>query len=113
MEGLSEQQRVNNFDIAIFAKDSEYGVIGCIAGLCGLDPWFQERGFITDVEANRVSISPHTFFGAEDPFYQSGYHEPLPITVDHAIVALRRAIVARTGEVSPSSANEERSSDTD
>ena len=94
MEQLSERQRLNNFDINIVACDSDDGVVGCVAGLCGLDPWFQERGLVTDVQNGNLSMGFVTFFGTSNPFLPSHYRLPRPVTVDDAIAALTRAIDA-------------------
>jgi hypothetical protein len=49
MQGVVERHEEGRFDINVYAKADEGGAICCIAGFCGLDPWFQERGFITKV----------------------------------------------------------------
>jgi len=95
MEGLTEQQRSNNFDINRFASESEFGVIACIAGHCGLDPWFQAQGFETDIKDSNVNILPEDFFGTMKPFYRS-YYQTEHVTVDDAICALDRAIDSLT-----------------
>jgi hypothetical protein len=94
VEALSNEQRVNNFDIGRYAVESVYGVVGCIAGLCGLDPWFQERGFVTTVGCSMgsVSIEPADFFGTSAPFFPSNYLPRTTVTVEDALVALDRAI---------------------
>jgi hypothetical protein len=94
MAALSEEERVNNFDITRYAVDSAHGVIGCIGGLCGLDPWFQERGFVTTVgcDMGSVSIEPHDFFGTGTPFFPSNYLPKTTVTVEDALVALDEAI---------------------
>lgn len=92
MEGLTETQRAKNFDINCIVRDSEDGIVACIAGWCGLDPWFQERGFITDIDYETISTNFGTFFGTERPFFASEYNLPRPITVDDAIAALKAAL---------------------
>ena len=91
---LSEQQRTANFDISIFAKRSDHGVIACIAGYCGLDPWFQERGFVTTVgyELGDVSLPPDRFFGTARPFAPQFYPTGKAATFNDAVMALDSAI---------------------
>jgi len=93
MEGLSEQQRLRNFNVGLYAIQSDEGVVACIAGHCGLDPWFQERGFFTTVgrETGTVSVYPSEFFGTADPFFASNYGKSV-VTFEDAICALNRAI---------------------
>lgn len=90
--GLLKGGRERNFTIAYYAQESESGIIGCIAGHCGLDPWFQERGFVTDLARSRVSIPVEDFFGTDAPFFRSNYRTTEPVTVHDAISALRVAI---------------------
>lgn len=96
LEGLSEEQRVHNFDINIVARHSARGIVACIAGHCGLDPWFQERGLVTLVgdpcSIGDVSIRPEDFFGTSRPFFGSHYGTDERVTVDHALRALDQAI---------------------
>jgi hypothetical protein len=98
--GLSEQQRAANFDINIYARRSDHGVIACIAGHCGLDPWFQERGFVTRVgkRFGDVSISPDEFFGTAQPFSPPFYSADRPATFDDAVIAMDRAIARFSSE---------------
>jgi hypothetical protein len=94
MENLSAEQRVNNFNINLWVITSEHGIVGCIAGLCGQDLWFQEQGLTseTDIHGGRLSIPPEIFFGTEEPFYGSNYRTGGRVTVEDAISALDRAI---------------------
>ena len=96
IEGLPEHQREKLFDIAVFAVESEWGTIACIAGHCGLDPWFQELGFFTDTRGTfgEVSISPGEFFGTEIPFYAKYYQSGKSATTEDALRALDRAIAS-------------------
>jgi hypothetical protein len=113
LRGLSSQGSLK-FNIDQFARKSADGIDACIAGLCGLDPWFKERGLITDVDKNRVNILTSTlptqgfsddhhipseevtledFFGTERPFYKHYYPTEKPtISVQDAIIALDREI---------------------
>ena len=94
MQGLSEDQRLNNFDIGVYVVKSDHGIVGCVAGLCSLDPWFQQEGLISELNelGGKVSPRPSVFFGTEDPFYRSNYLIAGRVTVEDAISALDRAI---------------------
>jgi hypothetical protein len=99
MQGLSERQRQQNFNVKVYAVRSDDGVVACIAGHCGLDPWFQGRGFITTVgeSLGTVSVEPHRFFGTGAPFFQSSYasrsnYAKTVVTFEDALCALDRAI---------------------
>lgn len=94
MLGLSEQQRVNNFRIDLLAVQSDHGIIACIAGHCGLDPWFHKLGFFTypDTSFGDVSMSPSDFFGTSRPFFSNHYATPNSVTFEDAIEALDLAI---------------------
>ena len=94
MQGLSAEQRVNNFDIHLYVINSDRGIVGCVAGLCGQDPWFQEQGLVseTDIPGGRLSIPPETYFGTEEPFYGWYYRTGGRVTVEDAISALDSAI---------------------
>jgi len=95
MESLTEQQRSDNFNIKVYALPSESGIVACIAGHYGLDPWFQERGLMTVVsnsgDFGSVSILPHIFFGTAKPFFAHHYATE-GVTFDDALAALDRAI---------------------
>ncbi len=114
MNALSEEDRAN-FDIHVIAKRGASGLRACIAGHCGLDPWFQAQGLMTyvveedsgddedngddedDEDNGGLSIWCSEFFGTVAPFYRSEYparfsdgHEK--VTVVDAIAALNDAI---------------------
>ena len=94
MEGLSDEQRFKNVDIGVFVRNSDNGIVGCIGGLCGMDPWFQQEGLtsILNDGGGTVSIQLSVFFGTAEPFYRSNYNVPGRVTVEDAISALDRAI---------------------
>ena len=96
MQEVLERKEEERFDICVYARAGKDGPVCCIAGFCGLDPWFQERGLIAVPGASMgwVSVQPETFFGTDRPFYASCYGKRERITVDDAIVALNRAIEA-------------------
>lgn len=103
MTNLSEDDRAQ-FDIAVVAIRKETGVRACIAGHCGLDPWFQAQGLYTHVDYDcndyligNLSIGVGEFFGTSKPFLRSEYPLRLPdghedVTVADAIAGLERAI---------------------
>jgi hypothetical protein len=101
MEGLSEAER-SNFTLHAWAVRTPAGICACIAGHCGLDPWFQERGFITTIEdesegMGKVSMFPEMFFGTTDPFYPQLYRDVLlesatDVSPEAAVAALKNAI---------------------
>lgn len=100
MEGLSEADRAL-FNIDIWAALRGSGVAACVAGHCGLDPWFQAEGLRTIAggpephDVGTVYPHPIEFFGTEAAFYRHTYGPELRergITVDDAIAALKKAI---------------------
>lgn len=95
MERLSATER-DNFDIGVIARRTETGISACIAGHCGLDPWFQGQGFQTvlDPSIGDVSVSFSAFFGTCRPFLRSNYKLPIDqrVTADHAIAALKEEV---------------------
>jgi hypothetical protein len=101
MDGLAEPER-SNFTLNAWATRTPAGVCACIAGHCGLDPWFQERGLITAIEdesegMGKVSVFPEVFFGTSTPFYPQLYRDALletanDVSPDEATTALRNAI---------------------
>lgn len=102
MKGLSEIDRAN-FDIRITAIQTEHGLRACVAGHCGLDPWFQAHGLSTIVDESGLgstgdlTIGFGEFFGTCTPFFRSRYPAELisgcrEVTVDDAIAALGRSI---------------------
>lgn len=102
MEGLSEADRAN-FDIEVIAVKTASGIRACIAGHCGLDPWFQARGLSTIVGEGEdgtgdLTIGFADFFGTNRPFFGSAYPLKLAgyqdVTVCEAIAALKRTIDA-------------------
>lgn len=106
MQGLSEIDRTN-FSLWVWAVQRDSGISGCIAGLCGLDPWFQSQGLVTTVgteghSIGSVSIEPLQFFGTNDAFLLSRYKESdctydvarqkFDVTADTSTIALKRAL---------------------
>lgn len=110
------------FNINVCARRSGAGIEACIAGLCGFDSWFWERGLVTDVDNNCINISAGEFpasefsdehlferqlslaefFGTERPFYGDCYPLGRPVSLEDAIAALDREIerLASTSTVS-------------
>ncbi len=101
MDGLTELDRAN-FTLNAWAIRTSKGLCACIAGHCGLDPWFQERGLITTIEdggqgIGKVSVFPETFFGTSTPFYPQLYREvdldsAPDVPPGAAVAALKHAI---------------------
>jgi hypothetical protein len=93
MEILTAEER-QLFSLLKYAIRTRDGVRACIAGHCGLNPWFQELGFRTTVDwyFGSVSIPVRKFFGTEEPFYVSYYGRIQNPTVDDAKAALKRSI---------------------
>lgn len=101
MTSLSEDEQAH-FDITVVAVRNEKGLRACIAGYCGLDPWFQAQGLYTYVDdddgsTGDLSVGFGEFFGTCDPFLRSRFpirfsdgHED--VTVSDAITGLKSAI---------------------
>lgn len=81
----------NRFNMHRFAVPTDCGTVGCIAGHCAQDPWFQERGFkLTEYrpyipehehEVGRYAIT--NFFDLSTAqtnliFYTDNYSTPTP-----------------------------------
>jgi hypothetical protein len=64
LTSLSPHDAAEHFDMADWGRKTECGTVGCAAGLCSLDPWFQERKF-------KAEMSP---FGQLVPSAGVGYH---------------------------------------
>lgn len=122
MEGLSETD-MSNFTLEAWAEQRPTGLCACIAGHCGLDPWFRERGFVTTVEEEglgKINMFPEVFFGTTTPFYARFYplkpgemfedpsfdsdERPRHITPDDAIAALKTAIASFQAWLDPTPA---------
>lgn len=102
MEGLSETERIN-FDIEVTAVQTDRGIRACIAGFCGLDPWFQARGLSTIVDdrdsgsIGDLTVGFAEFFGTSTPFLRSRYPVEFAdgrrdVAVSDAVAALKRSI---------------------
>jgi hypothetical protein len=96
MENLSENDRAN-FDLGVWAVVRDGSIAACVAGHCGLDPWFQAQGLRTYIGTNVGQVYPHPieFFGTDLGFYRHTYGPEFndrAITPKDAIAALRQAI---------------------
>ena len=77
---LTPHQRQKHWDMQVWGVEEDCGTIACAAGHCGMDPWFQRRGFtLKPASAHDVmgldgmerigsgefvrSVVPHDFFG--------------------------------------------------
>jgi hypothetical protein len=90
------------FNIFYFASREDGVLNACIAGLCGLDPWFQEQGLITQFDSGigDINIHPLDFFGTSRPFYYSRYPTELrcrDLSFQDGIDALNREIAYLEG----------------
>lgn len=100
MHDLKANPAGRRFNINTFGATDACGtIVGCIAGFCGLDPWFNERGLGMEMDMDgspTPSVLPGDFFGTEKPFYLSYYgtRDPARVTIDDAIDALNRAMAA-------------------
>lgn len=45
LNDLSPHEREKHFNMRCWGYENECGTVGCAAGLCSLDPWFQEHGW--------------------------------------------------------------------
>lgn len=106
MQDLPDDRRAS-FDISIFAARRGGSIAGCIAGLCGLDPWFQAHGLTTTI-ADRlggigdISFDPGEFFGTTRPFFHSNYGPEFrekPVTYEAALASLRSEIIRLKTEI--------------
>jgi hypothetical protein len=46
LEEMSEYVIKNRFYMGSWGWRTECGTVACLAGHCGMDPWFRQRGFI-------------------------------------------------------------------
>jgi hypothetical protein len=72
LKRMSKHAIEKHFDMSIWGNQTPCGTVGCAAGQCGLDPWFNRRGF--RMHFNRYgsqlwSTHPSRFFG--DFLYES------------------------------------------
>ena len=50
MKDLAANPAGKRFNMKVYAAEDEDGtLVGCIAGFCALDPWFQERGLVMEL----------------------------------------------------------------
>lgn len=80
LEQMPQHEREHHFQMSTWGINTACGTIACAAGHCGLDPWFQERGFIlrkctscvSKCDQLVLSIEAEDFFddvGANEIFY--------------------------------------------
>lgn len=78
LSNLSGHQVDKHFDMGQWAEKTDCGTVGCAAGQCAMDPWFQRRGFgvIFEKRSNRdgsdpfymwewTGLDPQLFFGSD------------------------------------------------
>lgn len=46
LDNMNEHERKKHFDMSTWGVNTACGTVACLAGHCGLDPWFQERGLV-------------------------------------------------------------------
>lgn len=66
LRDMSKHQIKHHFDMGQWIRETECGTVGCAAGLCSIDPWFNRRGFASKLEFGAHSgwtIHPCDFFG--------------------------------------------------
>lgn len=84
LRNLSQHQIDKHFNMGVWLSKESCGTVGCAAGMCALDPWFNRRGYSVDwIEVTHTTIDPEYFFGRD------GY---LQVFVNHdAISYLRKS----------------------
>jgi hypothetical protein len=67
LDALSPHERQNHWDMSTWGTKTDCGTVACAAGHCGLDAWFQARGFkMTPRNSGGADISDvPQFFGFE------------------------------------------------
>jgi hypothetical protein len=68
LRNLSKHQIEKHFDMSDWLRKTPCGTIGCAAGQCALDPWFNRRGFRAIWSRSEVpdfTIEPDDFFGQD------------------------------------------------
>lgn len=45
MNEMTPHERRKHFDMNTWGEITSCGTVGCLAGHCGMDPWFRRRGF--------------------------------------------------------------------
>lgn len=99
---LSEHDRTKHWDMSEFLVDTNCGTVGCAAGHCAMDPWFQAHGWKAvrseeDEKYWTTAAGIHEFFGYEGSL--SIFHDysrrPVETVVDEVqrhIESLRRKL---------------------
>jgi hypothetical protein len=68
LENLTPHERREHLHMGIWGGPGPCGTVGCLAGLCSVNPWFEARGFTSDfrgIEDELVftGVHPTNFFG--------------------------------------------------
>lgn len=68
LENMSEHDRTQHWNMSLYMKTTACGTIGCAAGHCSMDPWFQEQGLKPEKSWDGYwylpdNIDLDTFFG--------------------------------------------------
>jgi hypothetical protein len=53
MTSMSAHVRKHHFDMSYWGQKTSCGTVACLAGHCGLDPWFRRKGFKMDFKEDR------------------------------------------------------------
>lgn len=70
---LTDHQIENHFDMTFWGDKTSCGTVGCAAGHCSFDPWFQRRGFGSrfyqsnsgELHHQWTGLYPMGFFGSD------------------------------------------------
>jgi hypothetical protein len=65
LKNLSPHEKRKHFDLGDWGTKGPCGTVACVAGHCGMDPWFRRRGFKLDFEFVR-----YTCGGQKEGFWQ-------------------------------------------
>ena len=65
LDAMPEHERQHHWDMSQWGEKTDCGTVACAAGHCGLDPWFNERGFklVFDKHGESKISDVPAFFG--------------------------------------------------
>lgn len=70
LRSMSKHQIDKHFDMTLWLTKAHCGTIGCAAGQCALDPWFNRRGYgVNWALPTKTTLDPEYCFGS------SGYRD--------------------------------------
>ena len=70
MDKMTPHERRKHFDMGKWGQKTECGTVGCLAGHCGLDPWFKKEGF--EFRFDKKPDSNGRFYGG----FVGGWRKP-------------------------------------